>query len=150
MFLALALCFVSGCSEHSVPNQPFYGLNSGYFFTTWYSSAPCSDAPCFNMIEVFYYSRVELPPTMTVQGEINATFPISMEAFWEVTEVAGGAIALGTGYSRGGCVEGLPVESLNTFSGDWGRGVEIQGCNSEEIEKARQVMRAVALTYLPI
>jgi hypothetical protein len=86
---------------------------------------------------------------MRLEGDYPISFEISLEEWREITRVTDEAIA-SVESEHGGCIEGLQPEYLFAFSGDTGNGVEIQGCGSEKISAARDVLRSVALRYLPM
>lgn len=138
--VAAALMTVSCSRENdsgATPEAP--SLSSGFMTAEWRAN-PCSGDPCLTKI-----SLVNDPSDgayVIVSGAIDVTIPVTRDEVRVAYDAVARAIQT-RGATRDGCGAGTG-EWLVSFAGDAGNSAPIQGCTADEVEAARNTLRAIA------
>ena len=143
MMAVVAVACARDSGPSSDPTTPTTG--SGFFLAEWRSET-CSGAPCLSRISLV--SDGAGGAQLFVAGDVESTFPVARDDVKAAYEAVTRAID-SRGSTREGCAAGVPDEWLVSFAGDAGESALIQGCNTEEVEAARQTLRQIAEQYLP-
>lgn len=150
LLFALLLGALTGCGERrqSEPTPPVIEMGTGLFIAGWFGAAPCDSDSCVTQITTSYSvtPRFPDPPMLWVRVDTLELIEISRaeaESAFYLTEAALRVAPR----SHGGCGGDLPQERLDVFSGDYGHGAEVQGCDAREVRAARAMFFALLDKY---
>lgn len=149
LLIALLAAAASGCHKRAAePTPPVLELGTGLFIAGWHSAASCDSDSCVTQITTSYSTspRFPDPPMLWVRVDTLQLIEITRaeaESAFTLTEAA---LRVAPG-SHGGCDGGAPYEHLDVFSGDYGHGANIQGCDAPEIRAARALFYALLDKY---